>query len=230
METLKAVTELEPEHVSVYSLIIEEGTPFYQLYHEEAEERARTGEGQAHLCSEDEERRMYHDAEKFLAERGYGRYEISNYAKPGRECKHNMVYWQRGWYLGVGLGAASLMWDAPERTVLSHKEISDVKAYGVRFSVTSDLQDYLAGNHAPRDVEELSLEDAMSEFAFLGLRLKEGIDTDAFAESFGVSFEQVYGETVEKLLQQDLVLMKKNRLKLSEKGTDVANIVFAEFL
>lgn len=99
--TLRAAAELGPEHISAYSLIIEEGTPFYEIYGE--------GKRAADLPDEDTERLMYEDTKRILAEYGYHRYEISNYAKEGFECRHNLGYWERAEYLGIGTGAASLI-------------------------------------------------------------------------------------------------------------------------
>jgi len=221
-ESLRKVILLCPEHISVYSLMIEEGTPFYALYEEDVRKREKTGEASGQLCSEDEERQMYHVAEAMLQEAGYQRYEISNYAKPGRECKHNMVYWKRGYYLGVGLGAASMMWPAKEEDRQDWKE--------VRFHRTLDLKEYLEGDYTARELEYLLEEERMAEFAFLGLRCKEGISPKTFELCFQKEIHQVYGRQITKLMEEDLLEESEGRIKLTEKGTDLANIVFAEFL
>ena len=122
-KTLKQVIALNPEHVSAYSLIIEEGTPFYQLYEKDAEKRD-AGEEPELLPSEEEERAMYELTGSVLKENGYLHYEISNYAKPGRECRHNLGYWQRKDYLGFGLGASTLL-------------------NPVRYKIPEDICDYL---------------------------------------------------------------------------------------
>lgn len=134
LSTLEKVTALDPEHISAYSLIIEEGTPFYEKYREDGPEEKE-------LPGEDLDRIMYEDTKAFLHEKGYERYEISNYARPGYECRHNCSYWERVDYKGFGIGAASLL-------------------NGVRYQNSTDLQEYLKGHYAYESVEPLSAGDA----------------------------------------------------------------------
>ena len=211
-DTLECVALLEPEHISAYSLIIEEGTPFYDKYSGRAEV----------LPDEEEDRRMYHHSKEYLAEKGYHRYEVSNYARPGRECIHNGGYWTGVSYLGIGLGASSLM-------------------EGQRFSVIREMNDYLdlsreelAEGRQYENREILTEQDEMEEFMFLGLRLTEGIAAKDFKKRFGLNIEEIYGMTIGKLMEDGLMEMtgtkEDRRYRLSEFGLDVSNCVLAEFL
>ena len=191
-ETMEKVTALEPEHVSAYSLIIEEGTPFYEVYDKHPEL----------LPTEEEERAMYYETKTFLASKGYERYEISNYAKKGYECRHNLSYWERVDYLGLGLGAASLLGN-------------------VRKSNQTELVEYLKGNFSGEE-EVLDETAAMEEYFFLGLRKMQGVNW--------VPYQKQYGKTVEKLTAEKLIELDGNRIRLTELGIDVSNYVLAEFL
>ncbi len=202
--TLQKVIALQPEHISAYSLIIEENTPFYELYGEDSEK----------LPSEETERDIYKLTQKMLREAGYVQYEISNYAKPGYECRHNCGYWTGTEYLGLGLGASSYI-----------KE--------VRFEQTDNLKEYLAMRDyrtGHKEVRNLSTEERMEEFMFLGLRLCKGISKAEFTERFGTSYENVYGEVSARLLQQGLLQENEGCLSLTELGRDLSNRVLAEFL
>lgn len=209
-KTLRQVLELEPEHISAYSLIVEEGTPFYEKYGEEVNRREQGGKCML-LPSEEEERQMYEDTERILGKAGYGRYEISNYARPGYECRHNIGYWRRADYLGLGLGASSLI----------GRE---------RFQVTGDIKAYLKGDFTKKERILLSKQEEMEEFMFLGLRLREGILRDAFEEEFGVSYQQIYGKVTGALKEEGLLEVKENWVRLTRRGIDVSNYVLAQFL
>lgn len=214
-QTLKRVTMLKPEHISAYSLIIEEGTPFHKLYGYDDETRKK-GEKPLFLPSEEEERQMYQFTREFLEKKGYIRYEISNYARPGRECIHNTGYWKRVDYLGVGLGAASLI-------------------DNVRFSNIVKLTEYLNtdftdGESHYVDREELTKNRQMEEFMFLGLRMQEGINRNAFSEQFGSPVESVFGAALERMKQQGLVSETGGQIRLTDLGFDVSNYVFSELL
>lgn len=206
-ETLQKVLALQPEHISAYSLILEEGTWFY----EHQEELVFPGE--------EEDRRMYELTGRMLAEAGYHRYEISNYAKTGLECRHNKVYWQRGDYLGLGLGAASLVeevrWHNPE----------NMTAYRERLE-RSKIEDR---TWIGEEVQYLTKEEQMEEFMFLGLRLTQGISRQAFAQKFGVTVEAVYGKVLEKLEQEKLI-HTDDFICLTSYGTDISNYVMSQFL
>lgn len=208
--TLKEILKLRPEHISAYSLIIEEGTPFYQTY-EEDEQRREEGEEPKYLPNEETEREMYRLTGALLKEKGYMQYEISNYAQKGRECQHNIGYWTRKNYLGLGLGSASLV-------------------ENVRFSNTSDLQEYLAGDFEEREREVLERREQMEEFMFLGLRMIKGVSRGDFKKAFGVEIEAVYGEVIKKMVSQGLLQQQAGRIFLTEEGISVSNYVMSEFL
>ena len=213
-DTLRQLLSLDrpPSHISAYSLIIEEGTPFY--------------ENTPVLPDEEMDRLFYKITNDILKAAGYHRYEISNYAREGCECRHNRVYWERGEYLGFGIGAASLMQET-------------------RFSNIRDLQTYLkllSGEAADRpstgqlmehlrqEVSHLTEREQMEEFMFLGLRLTEGVSKKRFFKTFGKKFTDVYPGISEKLIREGLLVQEGDRLKLTELGLDVSNRVMAEFL
>ncbi|MGN1147331.1 MAG: radical SAM family heme chaperone HemW [Lachnospiraceae bacterium] len=212
MRTLEKVLALcpPPEHISAYSLIVEEGTPFFALYGEEKEKMAHTGERQAHLPSEEEERQMYALTEELLQEAGYHRYEISNYSRPGYECRHNMVYWQRGDYAGFGLGAASMVGN-------------------VRFQNLSDLQSYLTAEDKVAERNTLNEKEQMEEFMFLGLRLIKGVEKEAFEHTFGIPMDAVYGKVIAENVKNGL-LTDGMSVALTGRGLNLANYVMAQFL
>lgn len=212
-QTLKRVVMLRPEHISAYSLIIEEGTPFYKLYGYDDETRKR-GEKPLFLPSEEEERQMYQFTKSFLEQKGYRRYEISNYARPGRECIHNVGYWTRVDYLGVGLGAASLVdnW---------------------RFSNVTNMTEYLKtdfSNVENIEYQELTKNAQMEEFMFLGLRMQQGINRATFFEQFDTPVESVFGASLERMKQQGLIVEQGGQICLTDLGFDVSNYVFSELL
>lgn len=202
-ETLHRVLKLKPEHISAYSLIIEEGTPFQKKYAAETKN--------PNLPSEETERQMYYDTKKILKAAGYHRYEISNYAKPGYECRHNTGYWQRKEYRGFGLGAASLINET-------------------RFNATKEMNEYLNGNYNLDEPEKLSQTAQMEETMFLGLRMSNGISVKEFEQKFQTPFYSIYGTVTKKLLKEGLLEESAGRLTLTEKGVDLSNYVFTEFL
>lgn len=218
-ETLQKVIQLKPEHISAYGLIIEEGTPFYERY-EEDERIREEGEQPQVLPSEEEERQFYYDTKEILKDNGYHRYEISNYAKVGYECKHNSSYWKRTPYLGFGLGASSL-WNHQRL-----KQTSDWEKYILRYKYLEER----SSNTETIDVEPLSKREEMEEFFFLGLRRMEGVTEEGFERNFGILVEEVYGEYLKKLQKEGLLLWDKGKISLTERGIDVSNYVFAGFL
>ncbi len=202
--TLEKVIALEPEHISAYSLIIEEGTPFF-------EEFGKGRDGVAALPTEEEEREMDQFTGELLGENDYMRYEISNYAKEGYECRHNQVYWQRGDYVGFGLGAASLV-------------------DNVRWSNTGDRQKYIGGDTSIKENRQvLTLQEQMEEFMFLGLRLTKGVSETEFCRCFGQRMEEVYGAVLQRL-KQDKLIEKGEYIRLTPYGRDISNYVMAQFL
>lgn len=207
-ENVEAILALHPEHISSYSLIVEEGTPFYEQY---AEGREREGD----LPDEETDRAMYAYTKERLAEAGLERYEISNYAKPGYESKHNSSYWTGVEYLGVGLGASSLFTNARY-----HNE-TDLTAY---------MEEVEAGQDVRREIERLVLEEQMEEFMILGLRRMCGISRAEFQKRFGRPLETVYGSALHKLKKQGLLVAEGDAVALTELGIDVSNQVFMEFI
>ena len=177
---LRKIIRLAPEHISAYSLILEEGTPFYQKYNS----------GCYPLPDEEQERLMYRETEQILAQAGYERYEISNYAKKGYACRHNLVYWQGGDYLGLGLGSSSYM-------------------DGVRFHNTTDLNTYVNQGAYVEDREELSVQAKMEEFMFLGLRVMAGVSGTEFEKRFGKTMEDVYGDVLRKHEEEGLLQIER---------------------
>lgn len=235
-ETLQKVLQLRPEHISAYSLIIEEGTEFFDLYGAIEENDEQMAERLSDsivlpLPDEDSERQMYVMTKEVLARQGYERYEISNYALPGEECRHNLVYWNRGEYLGLGLGSSSYL-------------------NGQRIRSESDLDTYIeAWSHDRKpeaeEIETLSKEDKMAEFMFLGLRLIKGVSEKAFYQEFGCEMMKIYGDIIQRYENLGLLSWIEERVEpeidgekihadrylvLTEAGIDVSNQIFAEFL
>lgn len=206
--SLERIAKLSPEHISSYSLIVEENTPFWALYGE-------NGRKEKELPAEEMDRAMYAATKEILSLYGYQRYEISNYAKAGYESIHNSSYWTGVPYLGAGLGASSYLENN-------------------RYQNRSDLQGYLkyAADTGKRRnlVEALTKEDQMSEFMFLGLRRICGVSQSGFLKAFGQTMEQVFGEVLHKMEKEKLLEIKEDRVFLTDKGIDVSNYVFSEFL
>ena len=226
--TLKKTAMLKPEHISAYSLIVEEGTPFYDRYggHVEMESYEMSPEERRRLMAlpdlpdEDTEREMYYMTRNCLAEQGYERYEISNYARPGFECRHNVGYWTGTEYLGLGLGASSYL-------------------EGCRFHNTSDFQSYVSAHlddeaefcqALRQDMEQLSVKSKMEEFMFLGLRLTRGVSVEGFITRFGQSIRNVYGGVIDKLEREGLLEHKNGYYHLTERGLDLSNYAMSLFL
>ena len=207
-DTLEKVLRLEPmpQHISAYSLIVEEGTPF----------AAMADRGELPLPEEDTERAMYEETIEVLAGYGFHRYEISNYALDGYECRHNVGYWIRRDYLGFGIGAASLI-------------------DNVRFQNGRDLNVYLAHPLACREEQQsLTTQEQMEETMFLGLRLIRGVSYPEFARCYGQTLEEVYGEVIARNVADGLLIVREDetgrRLALTGRGLDVSNYVMAQFL
>lgn len=208
--TLELAVSLRPEHLSAYSLIIEEGTPFYDWY-----ERDRLS-----LPDEDVEREMYHFTKAFLQEQGYDRYEISNYAKKGYECRHNIGYWDGTSYLGLGLGASSYL--EGER-FFNKKEIERYLGY--------QRTDFLKRSHH-QEIQKLTAEERMEEFMFLGLRMRKGVSAGEFEKRFGVPIREIYGPVLERFEREGLLETdgESGSVRLTDYGIDVSNRVLCEFL
>ena len=206
-KTLREAVILSPDHISAYSLIIEDGTPFAAMQLPE-------------LPSEEEDRRMYHYTREFLAENGYRRYEISNYARENFECRHNCGYWTGHQYLGLGLGASSDL--AGER----FRNPDQISIY--RTLITNQN---ISALHCER--QKMTQNDRMEEFMFLGLRMTDGISEREFEERFGIKLEAQFGDILRKHLSQNLICRTTKdggRIALTEYGMDVANYVMSDYL
>lgn len=230
--TLKQVIDLKPEHISAYSLIIEEGTKFYDIYKEGAESFTE-------LPDEDTDREIYHLTKKMLESAGYSRYEISNYAKPGYECMHNCAYWIGSEYLGVGLGASSLLNGARFSNLHTlGRYIQLCNEYKYNRIVTKNnvekksLKMHLSDDQIGlrQDFEQLAVKQRMEEFMFLGLRMCEGITKSAFFQRFHVEIDSIYGPTLQELMKKNLIIISGDRIQLTEYGIDVSNTVLSVFL
>ena len=204
-ETLEKVTALDIQHISAYSLIVEEGTPFYRMYEE----------GKLNLPDEETDRKMYSLANEILKDKGFERYEISNYAKKGFESRHNITYWETRQYAGFGLG--------------SHSYIN-----GERYHNTYDMAKYIASKGRisliKEDTEILSEEMKMEEFMFMGLRMVQGIEREEFRRRFKKDIDDVYENEIKSLKEDKLLLEKDGRIFLTERGTDISNMVFEKFI
>ncbi len=207
--TLRQVLMLKPEHISAYSLMIEEGTPFYGTYHDHPEL----------LPSEDEERKIYYATRDILREHGFTRYEISNYALPGYECRHNIGYWTGVEYLGLGLGASSYIQG------FRFRNEPDLDAYR-KINMRADEADW----RLYQDITELSEKDRIEEFMILGLRMMKGVSGSEFLARFGQNMWNVYGRQLKNLQENGLIVVESPYVRLSDFGIDISNYVLSEFL
>ena len=198
---LYQVAELNPEHISAYSLIIEEGTPF--------------AEQNLDLPDEDTEYQMYEDTAEILERYGYRQYEISNYAKQGYMCRHNAGYWQRLEYLGFGLGASSLYGG------MRFSNTHQMQEY---------LKESRNPDQIRKDVTVLSRNEQIEEFMFLGLRMTEGISEKKFKENFNVRLMDIYGDILQKYEETGFMEHIETKWRLTRKGIHVSNHILADFL
>ena len=199
-ENLENITKLNPEHISVYSLILEEGTPFYNKYNE----------NKIKLPDEELERNMYWYVKNTLENNGYMHYEISNFSKKGFESKHNMNCWNQEEYLGFGVAAHSYN-------------------NRIRYSNTNSIEEYIKGSNKIIH-EEQTLEDMQKEYMLLGLRKIEGINIQKFKNKFEQNPIFIFKEQLNKLVDEELIIVDGNEIKLTNKGLDLANIVWEEFV
>ncbi|MCT4585389.1 MAG: radical SAM family heme chaperone HemW [Peptostreptococcaceae bacterium] len=202
---LEEVLKLNPKHLSIYSLILEEGTKLYDLYEE----------GSIEILDDQLDRQMYYFARDILEQNGYHQYEISNFAKDDYECEHNKIYWRCEEYLGIGLSAHSY---------LNSK----------RFYNKSNIDEYikdLENEKLPiKEIKDLTLDEKIEEKIFMNLRMNEGLSLDEFYKLFDIKLENLYSKEIEKLLKDELVVIKDGVIKLSKRGIDLSNKVFIEFL
>lgn len=204
-ETLDNIVSLDIEHISCYSLKIEEGTVF----------GSRLASGELEEPDDELDRQMYRYAVESLAGNGYKHYELSNFAKPGLECRHNLVYWMAEKYLGIGAGAHSYL-------------------EGCRFNNVYGIEDYIdrveKGSVYRENEQPIDKTEAMSEYMILGLRLIDGVSLDAFEARFGVGAELIFGAQMVKLEGRRLLEHDGDRWRLTRAGLDFGNTVFMEFL
>lgn len=200
-QNLERAFVLKPDHISCYSLILEEGTPLYDEYEK----------GRLILPNEDEEREIYELACRELEKHGYTQYEISNFAKRGKRSRHNERYWCCEEYIGVGLSAHSYV-------------------DGIRFSNTDDFSSYVSGSFESGERELLTEEDKMSEFMFLGLRMTAGVSKSKFYESFGVRVEEIFNAPLSKFKKMGMIEEENGNLRLSHEAMSVSNQIMCEFI
>lgn len=258
VRSLKKVIALKPEHISVYTLMIEKGTPFYEEYKFDAVKQ-EAGMQPEILPDEDEVYRIYKETQYRLRQAGYRQYEISNYAHPGRECRHNSGYWTRENYLGLGLGAASLVENVRyantrdlygyldgtrmlrEKALLSfakerERRETDSAEAGSGGETAQGRKDGLPepevwiGTNLHESADPVLRKAQMEEFMFLGLRMNCGVSRDEFEQSFGITIDAIYKEVIEELRREELLFVKGGRIALTEKGMDLSNYVMAKFL
>lgn len=196
--------EFDLKHISVYSLIIEEGTSFYEMYKD--------------IDVEETDREIYAMTGDVLSAHGFSRYEISNYAKAGYESMHNLVYWDRGDYIGFGIGAASMI-------------------NNVRMKNTDDIDEFIkefiksSGNpECILEKEVLTKEEQMSEYFVLGLRKCMGVSLSSFYDLYGVRAEDLYGQIIDKWIGKGLLTIENGFLKCTDKGLDLNNMILVDFI
>ncbi len=225
LDTLAQAVALSPTHISAYSLILEETTPLF----------ASVQRGDCALPEEDAVAEMYEAGRDFLEAAGYQQYEISNFAKPGYECHHNRVYWQGGWYLGLGASGASLL---PGQGASPEGEGSKGAALALRRENVADLAQYeqavRSGRLPVAETHHITKEEAMFETLMLGLRTLQGVAEKAFLERFGVGLEEVYGEVLASLVSEGLAYWEgtqpERRLVLTQRGLLVQNQVLVRLM
>lgn len=218
MDSLSDIINLGPEHISFYSLQLEEGTPFYRMF----------TEGTLDYIDDETDRNMYHEAIEKLISSGYLHYEISNAARPGYQCRHNLKYWSMNEYLGLGLGAHSYV-------------------NGLRFSSERNLNKYIETGNRIKKEEKITSEqisrrpfvvwehknsksDDISEYIFTGLRKIEGISLKAFKDRFGIPINEIYNNEIIKHIENGLLELSEERLKFTLKGIDLSNSVLVDFV
>lgn len=204
-KTLHMAMDQRPDHLAIYELTIEEGTTF------EFQQR----QGKLRLPSEDEVMDMMSVTEDIVSSAGFTRYEISNYALPGRECQHNINYWRNGWYVGLGPGAVSCL-------------------AGRRFKTIEDIGEYCrkiaSGEEWWIDIEELDREARFRETVVMGLRMTEGVSMAGLNKRFGLDVLDYYRTVLSGLEQQNLIEIQGDRLQLTPTGMNLANQVMAQLV
>lgn len=230
-ENLNKVVRLEPEHISAYSLIVEENTLMY--------DRVKKAQikGINILPDEESERKMYYLTNNILRSNGYRKYEISNYSKPGKECKHNIGYWQRKEYLGFGIGAASLYKENRYNNISDINKYIEVLTNNIKENSinnvgnSSEVENQVnILNSIVKNLQQLTERDRMEEFMFLGLRMMEGVSMEKFEQYFGKTYMEVYGKVQKRMEDKRFLINDNGYVKLTEFGIDLSNYVMSEFL
>ena len=207
ISTLEKVADLDVDHISLYSLGIEEGTPFYEM----------ESRGELELSSEEIEREMYHLSINYLKDKGYHQYEISNFAKVGQECLHNLTYWKLKPYIGLGLSAHSN---------IDSRRYGNVDNFNKYFELIESCK-------LPIDIdteEFIDKETEIAEYIMLVLRLNKGIDKIEFKNRYGMDVQDAFKGKLEKFKDDGLIYEDKISLRLTEKGLDICNLIFVEVL
>lgn len=205
METLEKVVSLNPEHISAYSLILEEGTELCDMY-----ER-----GEFTLSGDDTDIKMYRYTIDYLKKNGYMQYEISNYAKPGKECRHNIIYWKCDNYIGLGAGASGYIGNR------RYSNIPEVDEYNETIE---------AGKLPVLSEEVLTDEEKFEELVFMGLRMNEGVLYEDFEKISGIDIRKYRKEIIERLKKDNLIECDENRIKLTQSGREISNKVFLDII
>lgn len=204
-EDLDKITGLEPDHISAYSLILEEETPLYKM----------ADKGILDLVSDEDDRFFYHYVVEYLRKKGYDRYEISNFAKAGRESRHNLCYWKSDYYIGMGLGSSSFF---------------DRKRYKNFDDFTSYYQALDEGRFPITEVELMDYERLKTDYILMGMRLSRGIDRKVYKENFGLDFYEDYKDLINEFVSMDEVAVEENNIYFTLKGVDLSNRFFIEII
>lgn len=209
-DDIRMAMMFQPEHISAYQLTIEDSTPMYNS----------VCRGETILPDDDELLKQMRVVGRMLGRGGWNRYEISNFAKTGFECRHNLNYWRYGEYLGLGAGSVSFL------------KSRDVKKdfFAQRFRRTRDLKLFSDGSFEPRDVDSLTMNEAMCEFCFMQLRTTNGLQRSDFSCEFNKNFDDEYAPAVRELVEQSLAVDDGKSVKLTEKGLEVSNHAFELFV
>lgn len=202
--TLRQALDLQPQHLSLYALVVEENTPFGRWY----------SQGKLDL-PEEAQVRMYHLARKLTRQEGYRQYEISNFARPGYECRHNLIYWHNEPYLGFGAGAVSY-WEGVRRTNIR--------------SPAKYIEKALKGENLTEEAETLPPSLALGETLMLGLRMTRGVDLEKLRLRFGYDVLELYQSHIHRMRERGLLTLRGKRMRLTAKGLILANEVWVGFV
>jgi oxygen-independent coproporphyrinogen-3 oxidase len=222
VDTLTRITELSPEHISVYSIQVEDGTKL-----KDREDLLNM------IPDEDTDRNMYYMTKKVLKAAGYNRYEISNYSKPGFESRHNMVYWTGGQYIGLGIGAASYFKGERFNNIKNLDNYIEI-CEDIREELTKDTDRIRLYDSATailrENVQTIFLESRIEEYMFLGLRMMRCISRKDFSEKFNRDVCELYGNTINKYVDQGYMYADENVVRLTDKGIDISNYILSDFM